>query len=264
MSMVVSALNVYPIKSLGGISVDSSELESKGLADDRRWMLVDWEGQFLTQRSDARLALFRLAYVDGGIRVVSPSGSDVFVPREAVGPRIAVTVWKSTLDAIEVSPEVSAWFSGELDQPCRLVAFASDQTRPTHRDYSAPGDEVSFADGFPVTIVSAKSLDDLNSRLDAPIPMNRFRPNIVIGGAAPFAEHEWPNVEIGSTRLKAAKTCGRCLVTTTDQETGERGVEPLRTLATYRQEGSAVIFSHNFIPTRLGKIAVGDELIVCD
>ena len=257
----MTGLFVYPIKSLGGIAVSTAEVETRGLQFDRRWMLVDDDGVFLTQRQHAQMALFRVQLDALGLRVTARDGGDLVVPLEAKGERIPIQVWKSELDAQIVCDEANAWFSERLQISCRLVKYVDDAHRPFWPEYSRPGDDLSFADGFPITVVSEESLDDLNSRLEVPLPMNRFRPNIVLKGASAFAEDDWKYLDINTSRLRSGRKCGRCLVTTTDQETGIRGVEPLQTLATYRKEDGVVNFSQNYIPEQLGRISVGDIVV---
>lgn len=258
----VTGLSIYPIKSLGGISLSESILETRGLQFDRRWMLVDDEGRFLTQREHAALALFATDIEERGICITARDGEKLRIPFTADGPRVPVHIWQSDLEADVVSETANAWFSDYLGQRCRLVRFPEDQRRTILPEYSREGDHVSFADGFSVTVVCTESLEDLNARMESPVPMNRFRPNIVISGADAFAEDEWPEIEIGEASLRSARKCGRCLVTTTDQATGVRGIEPLRTLATYRRDGQNVTFSQNFIPVRLGRISVGDPVVI--
>lgn len=256
MSTVVT-IHLYPIKSLGGIEVDTAYVERRGLRDDRRMMLVDPTGLFQTQRTKAKLALFRLSLTASGFLVTAPNGETLEIGPETAD-EVPVKVWNSELVARRVSTEADQWFSDHLQEPVSLVRMPDSVTRPTHPDYSRPGDHVSFADGFPILMISEESLADLNSRLAVPLPMNRFRPNIVVRGMEPYAEDDLGEFRIGNCRMRSVKKCGRCRVTTIDQETAEIGQEPLRTLATYRQEGNAVMFGANIIPDDEGLIRVGD------
>lgn len=256
----VASLHVYPIKSLGGVAMESSPVEARGLRHDRRWMLVDEEGVFLSQRTIERMALFRVAFATEGLRVRGPSGSETIVPWVASAERVPVTVWKSEVEAVRVGDAVDAWFTAEMGQPARLVYMPDDTVRPTHPDYTQPGDRVGFADAFPVLVAGVESLRDLNARLDSPIPMNRFRPNVVVEGASAFAEDDWPGFHLAGMHFRWIKHCGRCRVTTTDQETAQVGQEPLRTLATFRREGSGVIFGTYYTAESEGVISIGDEL----
>ena len=256
----VASLHIYPIKSLGGVAVSSSEVEPRGLRHDRRWMLVDEEGVFLSQRTIERMALFRTRFTPTGLQVAGPDGAVIDVPLSPEGEELEVRVWNSTVLARRVSDETDAWFSAQMEQSARLVYMPNETIRPTHPDFTSPGDHVGFADAFPVLVAGTASLEDLNSRLDALIPMNRFRPNIVVEGAAPYAEDEWAGFALNSVRYRRAKRCGRCRVTTTDQETAVVGVEPLRTLATYRKEGNNVVFGTYYVPESVGSVGVGQEL----
>jgi uncharacterized protein YcbX len=256
---MVSALFVYPVKSLGGISLPVSEVERRGLKHDRRWMIVDEEGLFMTQRSDTRLALFRTAIDSCCLRVTAPSGETFAAPLVPTGSTREVRVWKDTCKAIQVSEDIDRWLTGILGKECSLVYMPDESIRQTNPQYTAPGDIVGFADGYQILIIGESSLEDLNSRLDVPLPMNRFRPNVVVKGWEPHQEDEWSELQIGNLKLRAAKKCGRCSVTATDQQTGEVGVEPLRTLATYRLNDQSIQFGAYFVPEQQGSIAVGDS-----
>lgn len=259
--MKIASLHVYPVKSLGGISLDTSRVEARGLLGDRRWMLVDENDQFLTQRTFAEMALLKVQSMDEtGLTLRDAAGETIQVPSRPEGERRTVRVWKSEVDAIRVSDAADAWFTERLGQTARLVYMPDDSFRPTHPDFTRPGDQVSFADAFPVLVISQTSLDDLNARLETPIPMNRFRGNLIVEGSEPYAEDAWTGFTVGGVRYRYVKHCGRCRVTTTDQETAEVGIEPLRTLATYRREGNNVIFGTYFVPESEGQIRVGDAL----
>jgi len=253
----VSQLVVYPIKSMGGAVLDRSEVGPRGLLHDRRWMLVDEDDRFMTQRVIAKMCLFRASFDEHHLRVRVGEQS-VVLPLIPQKEPLRVTVWKSECDAVRVSDEADAWFSEKMGADVRLVYMPDDSIRPTHPDYTLPGDHVGFADAFPVLVASLASLEDLNSRLEAPLPMDRFRANIILEDCRAFEEDEWPLIEIGDVRFRAAKQCGRCLVTTTNQETAEVGTEPLRTLAKYRQQDKAVVFGNYFVPETNGHISVGD------
>jgi len=257
----ITGLFIYPVKSFGGIALSSSEVESRGLKYDRRWMLVDEEGVFMTQRSDTRLALFRTGIEADGLRLRNPSGEEFILPLEPEGGCRTVQVWKDTCRAIQVADAVDAWLSDSLDKRCSLVYMPDDSIRQTNLDFTRPGDKVSFADGFPVLVIGESSLEDLNSRLEQPLPLNRFRGNIIVRGWEPFAEDRWPKISIGDLTLRAAKQCGRCGVTTTNQDTGEVGVEPLKTLADYRKFGNGVMFGTHFVPELEGVVSVGDVVV---
>jgi len=259
----VTGLTLYPVKGLRGIPVSACRIGPLGLEGDRRWMIVDANGTFLSQRSHPRMALVETAMVGEGeagrgeaqeagrsrIRLTAPGLAPVeipAVPRE--GAPVPVTIWDDPVNAVAPSPEADAWMSAYLEAPVRLVYQPDHAVRPTDGAF-APGGRVSFADGYPVLLVTQASLDELNRRLAEPVPMARFRPNVVVGGpGAPHAEDRWRRIRVGGVHLAGVKRCARCTVTTVDPATGVRGVEPLRTLAGYRAAGGKVWFGQNLVP----------------
>jgi len=265
----LSALYCYPLKSAAGIALDRAQLEPRGLQYDRRWMVIDAENTFVSQRSEPRLAriqphLMDTSYALPTLQLRAPDMPVMDVPLIASGSSVPVHVWEDTVTAVTVNTEVDVWLSEVLAQPVRLVYLPDDSHRPIDPDFTQVGahNEVSFADGYAVLVVSEASLEDLNTRLDTPIPMNRFRPNVVVHGCAPYAEDDWTTLQAGDTRLSLVKPCGRCVVTTTDQETLERSPEPLRTLATYRKQGSYVMFGQNAVVMQEGWLERGMPLTV--
>lgn len=261
-AIVVTSLHIYPIKSFGGVQLESSEIELSGLKFDRSWMLVDPSGEFMTQRSDSRLALFRIEMRNEGMLVSHPGNGRCFVPYQASGVSRQATVWKNVCEAQQVNEEVDQWFSETLGQPCSLVRQVETFRRQTSLDYTKPGDYTRFADAFQILVAGEASLADLNSRLEKPLSMNRFRANIIVSGSTAFEEDSWSRFQLGGTEYRFAKICGRCGVTTTDQETAETGVEPLKTLATYRKFDKNVYFGAYFVPESKGIVHVGDCLEV--
>lgn len=264
MTMHVSALHYYPIKSCGGIAVKAAALVETGFKFDRLLMLVDEQGQFITQREYPRMALIQPRRVGQTLSLVAPTMKPITIELTQNGNRSAVVVWRSTCEAIDQGETIASWFSDYLGTACRLVLMADDFARLVNPDYArTPQDAVSFADGYPFLLISEASLADLNSRLADPLPMNRFRPNIVITGCEPFAEDNWQVIRIGPVDFKVAKPCARCVIITTNQETAETSKEPLRTLATYRNlPGQGVMFGQNLIHHHLGTIRVGDAVTV--
>ncbi|MEU6980685.1 MULTISPECIES: MOSC N-terminal beta barrel domain-containing protein [unclassified Streptomyces] len=273
---VLSSVHVHPVKALRGFSPAQAEVEPWGLAGDRRWTVVDTTGTVVTQRQHARLALASAALLpDGGVTLSAP-GSDpltVEVPkprREA--DTITTEIFGTLVEAVPADPAADAWFSAYLESEVRLVHMDDPaRRRPVDPDVALPGETVSFADGFPLLATTTSSLDALNSLIaqgdhadEGPLPMNRFRPNVVIDGTAPWAEDGWRRLSIGEVTFRVAKSCGRCVVTTTDQETAERGKEPLRTLARHRRDGNRLIFGQNLIPERRGVIKAGDPVEILD
>jgi uncharacterized protein YcbX len=259
----LTALHVYPIKSAGGCSVQEWEVDSFGLRYDRRWMVVDQRGQFITQRTHPRLALVRPEIDADLLRVTAPGMPALELPLHPA-PSVTTTavVWRDTCEAVWTGERPGAWFSEALGAPCSLVYMPVDTVRPADPAFAPPGVRVSFADAFPFLLISEESLEDLNRRLPAPLPMNRFRPNLVIRGDRPHVEDSLTAFRLCEIDFRVVKPCDRCVVTTTDQETTERGVEPLRTLATYRKVGGEVMFGQNVIQLGTGSLNVGAPLLV--
>jgi MOSC domain-containing protein len=259
----LSGLNIYPIKSARGIALTESEVDEFGLRYDRRWMAVDRDGEFLSQRSHPRLALVAPGIGNGVLRVDAPGMPTLELPLEpssAVSTR--VSVWDDTCAASWVGEKAANWFSEFLAYDCSLVHMDRAVMRPADPAFAPAGSRVSFADGFPFLLISEESLADLNRRMAQPLPMNRFRPNLVIAGGEPYQEDGWTRIAIGGIGLRVVKPCGRCLVTTTDQNTGERGKEPLRTLATYRKRDGEVMFGQNVLHEGMGWLRVGDAVVL--
>jgi uncharacterized protein YcbX len=259
----LTALHVYPIKSAAGLAPAEWDVDGLGLRYDRRWMVVDGSGRMLTQRSHPRLALVRPSVGDGILRIETVGMPALELPLSP-GPSVAlsVTVWDDTCAAGWTGERAARWFSELLETDCSLVHIAETNARPVDPDYAPPGHRVGFADGFPFLLISEESLEDLNRRLEVPLPMNRFRPNLVIAGGEPFGEDRMGPFAIGGIRFAVVKPCDRCVVTTTDQATGERGPEPLRTLATYRRADRKVLFGQNVVHEGTGRLRVGDPLQV--
>lgn len=257
----VSELWIYPVKSLGGIRVEKASILPKGFSNDRRWMLVDENNQFMTQRTLPPMARFHLSVSNGGFLVTHGDEQQV-LPAVASGEDMEAAIWDDRVLVKAVDPGMDAWFSRLLDKPCRLVAFPEERARPVDPRFVVGDDHVSLADAYPMLLIGQSSLDDLNSRLDQPVPMNRFRPNIVVTGGQPFEEDGWKRFQIGKSRFAGVKPCARCILTTIDQETIVKSSEPLATLSKYRKVGNKVLFGQNLIPLTDGVINVGDELTV--
>ncbi len=272
--MHLSALHLYPVKSCRGLSVASAELDEHGIVGDRRFMVVaEADGKFLTQRSHPRMALIETALTAETLTLASPDHRSITLPLtdRSSPPASAtrrVTVWKSTVNAVDCGDEPAEWLTDFLGLPLRLVRMGNTYQRPIVKPSAQPGDVVSFADAYPFLVISEASLADLNDRLAAkdeePLPMNRFRPNLVVCGCAPYAEDDWTRLRIGSAQFRNAGPCARCPITTTDQFTAERGKEPLKTLAAYRRDPADptdVNFGTNLIhETKRGTLRVGDKV----
>ncbi|MBM4185968.1 MAG: MOSC domain-containing protein [Gemmatimonadetes bacterium] len=258
--ITVTALHLYPLKGARGISVDSIALDRFGPQGDRRWLLVDADGCQITQRDVPRLCLIEATPSAKGIRLSAPNLQSIEVAPPEGAARRPVRVWDDIIPAAPTSAEADAWASEALGRSCHLVHCPDDSPRRTSPEYDPIGSPVSFADGYPILVIGEASLADLNRRLAAPLPMNRFRPNVVVRGAEPFAEDGWRRFRMGPIVFDAVKPCARCTVPTTNQATAERGPEPLRTLATFRKRGSAVLFGMNVVHRAAGTLRVGDTV----
>lgn len=260
--MHVSALYIYPIKSCRGIAVDSAEVQDIGLAHDRRYMVIDADNTFLTQRECPAMARIGVAFSSTGWAL-----SRVDMPTHRWDPithgtESTVRIWKDSVTVVDQGAAVAEWLSTALGRTCRLVGFAPQVRRPVDPTYAVdPHDAVSFADGYASLLVTEASLAELNTRTKEPVPMARFRPNIVVSGApTAWAEDDWRDVTVGTVPMTAVKKCARCVMTTTDQLTGERRYEPLHTLATYRHIGHGLIFGQNMVHRGGGTVRVGDPI----
>ena len=266
--MHLSELNIYPVKSLRGITLESALVEERGLQFDRRWLLVDGDGRFITQREVPRMATVKIDVGPGGMRAIR-NGSSINVPLDpATGDRAYVQIWNNEVEAEYYPQEIHRWFTDAIGSECRLVSMPETTRRVVDPNYAVRvlQDTVSFADAYPFLLIGEGSLADLNSRLDRPVPMNRFRPNFVVSGSDAFEEDTWKRVRIGPTEFHVVKPCARCIVTTVDQTAGEStGKEPLATLSSYRNRDGKVLFGQNLIAEKAGgTVRVGDEIEVLD
>lgn len=262
----LSELYIYPVKSLAGIKLNTSKLTPFGLEHDRRWMIVDKEGKFLSQREVAKMATIQTAIVEGKL-ILAYKQSEITVPTvNNQSQQIRVTVWKDTFMASHVSKEVDDWLSEILDQTCQLVYMHKEVKRQVDLDFAPKGQNVSFADGFPILVISQASLDDLNSRLDKPVNINRFRANIIVTGTEAFAEDNWHNLSINTIDYQAVKTCSRCIMPSINQQTGHQDkVKMLATLNSYRKVDNKIKFGQNLIYKNVEiinqqSISCGDEI----
>lgn len=266
----VSGLFIYPVKSCRGHAVDRADVDAWGFVGDRRYMVVSPDGQFFTQRQHPRMALIDTELTARGLALSSPNHGEVFIAAAENHGAKRVTVWSSTVAAEECGDAAAEWLSRFLGVPARLVRMGPDFDRPVKPGKARPGDVVTFADAYPFLVVGETSLAHLNDRIMAnggdPVPMDRFRPNLVIADCDPFAEDAWPQFRAGDVVFRNAGPCARCVVTTTDQQTAERGKEPLKTLATFRRDAADptdVNFGTNLVhETKHGSVRVGDDIIV--
>lgn len=257
--ITLSTLTYYPIKGCRGFDVPASQVQRMGLEHDRRMMVVTPDGGFLTQREHPRLALVTPTMKNQAVTLSAPNFESIQFTVRSTGTPFPVNIWSSTgVDAIDQGDEAAAWFSDWLGSSVRLVHIADGFKRKLNPNYAVNSDDhTGFADGYPILIISEESLQDLNSRLDSPVPMNRFRPNLVVKDCEPFAEDSWKRIRIGTVKMALVKVCPRCVVTTIDKETLAKSKEPLRTLEKFRRHELGAIFGMNTIPLNEGSIETG-------
>jgi len=246
--LTLTEINIYPIKSLGGISLKTGVIGDRGIQHDRRWMLVDKENTFITQRKWAQLALLKVALHEDHLEVFNKDHGSLKVGlNETTKIESKVTVWESTCSALEVSKDANNYFSSYLNTSIRLVYMPDSNLRYVDKNYANNNEIVGFADAFPLLLIGEGSLNDLNAKLENPIPMNRFRPNLVVNTSVPFDEDNWIEFSIGCANFKAAKPCSRCIMPTIDQNTGIKSSEPLKTLSSYRNFNNKIMFGQNLL-----------------
>ena len=293
--MNISQINIYPVKSLKGMRLDSSVVEKRGLRFDRRWMLTDRNGYFFTQRELPHMATIRIAIDGDELTAAAPGTEELRLPlHPEIRLRQHVTVWQSEVEAHVYDRHVNEWFSEVLKRECRLVLMPETTERHVSEQFDSGEDIVSFADGYPLLLIGEASLEELNRRISVNsdkstlegrlesrgVTMDRFRPSIVVRGSEPFAEDDWAKIRVGEATFRVVKPCGRCVITTIDQEKGEVvGKEPLRTLATFRKASdvrpvgyerfghgpTSVLFGENLIPENPGAVvSLGDEVEVLE
>jgi uncharacterized protein YcbX len=268
--MRVSSIHTYPVKGCHRVDHDLATVEPWGLASDRRWLVVDEEGRLLTQREEPGLTRI---HPDGGgsLTLRSPGRPELRLAAPS-GDLSEVRVHRDPVLATPAGDVADTWLSAVLDRKVHLMYLDDPARRPVDPTYGLPGDRVSFADAYPLLLTTSASLDALNDWIvegdsgEGPLPMARFRPNLVVSDAPAWVEDGWlgRRIRVGSVPFRAPKLCDRCVVTTTDQETGERGHEPLRTLTRYRRWDQKVWFGMNLIPDGTGDIHVGDDVTVID
>lgn len=268
MTTALAAIHVFPLKSGAPLSLREAQVETRGLAHDRRWMVIDATGKFVTGRQLSRLTLIRALADADGLTLGAPGMPMLRVEAPVNGVRVDTAVWGAAVAPRLAAAAAHEWISTYLGAPHRLVHMDDDCVRRLKAKYEGrygeDDDEMSFADGFPLLLISQGSLDLLNAKLAQPVPMLRFRPNLVVAGTAAHAEDNWKRIRIGDCEFDVAKPCTRCVFTTVDFERGVRDPsgEPLRTLITYRRSPDGVTFGQNLIPRKLGTIRVGDPVEV--
>lgn len=259
MHLTLTGLHVYPVKSCGGFRAGSWDVDEFGLRLDRRWMVVNERGHFHTQRTRPRLGQVRTA-LSGQTLTLEAPGMESIAVAPGGGDTLAVGIWDDVCVAEQCERHASEWMSDLLGETAQLVYMPDATRRITRRRREASFGRVGFQDAYPFLLIGSASLDDLNARLDTPLPMNRFRPNLVIGGGGAYAEDTWNGCRIGEVDLLVTKPCARCKIPTIDQETGEAGKEPLRTLALYRRVGDGVTFGVNLSHQNAGTLHIGDAV----
>jgi len=268
----LSEIIIYPIKSLAGISLEQSKVNPEGLMADRMMMLVDEHGLFITQRTSPRLALLNVTMSENTIRVARPDGNFVLISEASFSNQtINVRIWKDDCSGSVATSSINAWFSQFLGVRVQLIKYDRQNPRATDPEYANENDIVSFADGFPLLVISQASLDDLNQKLNVSVTMKNFRPNIVVAssimdGADAYAEDHWRRIKLGAIIFDAVKLCSRCILTSVDPKTGRRREdrEPLKTLSEYRKINGQVCFGMNLIPRSKGEIRIGDRLEIIE
>ncbi|MEN2283607.1 MOSC N-terminal beta barrel domain-containing protein [Algoriphagus sp. SE2] len=267
LNLKIQDIFIYPIKSLGGVRLEEAWVEEKGFQYDRRWMLVKEDGTFISQREFPHLALLRLAIAHDSLLVFDKNdrSSQIRIPfTQVLDEKIKVSIWDDQVTSVKVGSEFDQWFSKKVGINVFLVKMPETTLRKVDPKYAKNGENVSFADGMPYLIIGQSSLDDLNAKLENPVPMNRFRPNIVFSGGKPFDEDNMNSIRIGELVFSIIKPCARCILTTIDQDLGKKSKEPLHTLSTFRTSNNKVLFGQNMVAMNEGKISVGDPLIVMD
>ena len=259
----LSAINLYPVKSLAGISVSCWPVTKTGLQYDRKWMLIDQDRQFLSQRKLPHMALIKTALTDSHLILSAPGMENLLLALAPVdGEIIDSTIWHDQCDARRVSAEADQWLSHFLKQDCRLVYQPDEMIRLVDPDYGRDTDNVAFSDGFPFLIISENSLVSLNRDMQLNLPMTRFRPNLVISGCPAYAEDSWREISIGGIDFRLPKPCSRCSVPTIDPDTAQSGKEPLTTLSRVRKWQNKVYFGQNALHNQCGLLTVGDTVQV--
>lgn len=261
--MHLSALNVYPIKSCAGIAVASWEVDSFGFRYDRRWMVTSPRGEFYTQRECPGLALVKVEIHDPHLRITAPGMPELITPLNPMGGRpVSTMIWKDRVAVVAPDHKADDWFSQVVGAEVVLAYMPETVRREVDHSWAPRGGRTGFADAFPFLLIGDASLADLNRRLATPLPMNRFRPNLVVTGSEPFAEDGWRAIRVGELDMEVVKPCARCVMTTTSQERGERdGEEPLRTLATFRRQDGKVMFGQNVVHYGMGRLEVGTPVV---
>lgn len=262
-NFTLSAINIYPVKSLAGIALTKSKVEERGLEFDRRWMIVDSENHFITQRKNPQMVFINFTIKNHNlifqhrIKKMDQLEIPLFeLPQKIIN----VKVWEDVCEAVEYSNEINDWFSKALDFKCKLVYMPNSANRKTSIKHYPQSKNVSFADGYPFLIIGEETLNFLNSKLAGPVMMKQFRPNLVFSGGKEHDEDNWKNIKIGELQFTVVKPCARCVITTIDPVSSKKSKEPLATLSTYRNVDNKILFGQNALVHQEGFIAIGDKI----
>ncbi|MDH7605437.1 MAG: MOSC domain-containing protein [Melioribacter sp.] len=267
MNYILSEIYIYPVKSLSGISLQKSEVTERGLKYDRRWMLIDQNNMFITQRKYPKMALIKVDLENDLLIFTHKLNNELQfkIPIEIEDGKLKnVAIWDDYVTALHFSEEADEWFSNVLNLKCKLVYMPDNVKRNVDKKYATRNEIVSFADAFPFLIIGQESLNDLNSRLKEKLPMNRFRPNFVFTGGNAYDEDKWKSFKIGDVAFYPVKPCSRCVITTINHDTAEKSDEPLKTLSTYRAINNKVMFGQNLLHEGEGIIRINDELKILE
>ncbi len=261
--LILSDIYIYPVKSLAGIKVATWEVSGKGLLHDRKWMLIDSDNQFLSQRRLPKMTLIKTEIIDDTLILSTASSGKISLPLNPDnGDDINTTIWKDQCLAKTTNLEVDQWVSNFLEIDCKLVYQPENIVRPVDPDYATDTDKVNFSDGFPFLIVSDASLTALNKEMELPLPMQRFRPNLVISNCEPYTEDSWRKIQINDICFRLPKACSRCSVPTIDTKTAQTNKEPLTTLSRLRRWNNKVFFGQNALHDISGELSVGNSVSI--
>lgn len=255
--LIVKELAIYPVKSMRQVLLKSATIDMGGLKNDRRWMVVDSNGRMITQRQQSRLCLIQPELVDNGVCLRASGHPELRITIPTGNKTRTVAIWNDNCTAYDAGDNAAQWLSKFLEVECRLVYFPEEEVRVVDQNYALQGDRTAFSDGFPMLLISQASLHDLNARLTSPVPMARFRPNIVVSGCTPYAEDDWHQLKIGDLTLRVVKPCSRCVIPSIDIETAERTGEPTKTLSSYRRQDNKILFGQNVVVDGEGEITTG-------
>jgi uncharacterized protein YcbX len=262
--LTLTEINIYPVKSFAGISLDNVQLDRFGPSGDRRWALMDDKGVAITQRDQAQLALMKTQLLPDAL-ILRLGGESIEIPIPGKdAQKCQLRVWADEVTAVDAGQEAATWLSRNLDRQCRLAYIPDNSIRLVDGNYANAGETVGFADAFPILLISQASLDDLNSRLETAVPMNRFRPNLVVSGCEPFAEDSWSRIRVGEVEFDVVKPCDRCVMPSIDQSTAERDTHINRVLASYRRRDGKIYFGQNLLYPKMGKLQLSSPVEVIE